>query len=107
MVTRSYVCSTVFILKFRDLYKPSSRKTLLAIYDDGSAENTKPRDQVRICTSCMVRKPLRSKHCSEGMLDHMVGRFDHYCPWVINAVGYKNHQWFLGYLLMGCEICIC
>jgi len=83
------------------------RKNLLDAYSDEnkSSPDYNSKNPCRICTSCMVKKPIRSKHCGERMLDHCVGRFDHYCPWVINAVGYKNHQWFLGYLFMVLVIC--
>lgn len=100
---------------FYDILDKSSawselKKHLLTIYYNEDSEDPNKygkttSSDVRICTSCMVRKPLRSKHCGEGMLDHCVGRFDHYCPWVINAIGYQNHQWFLGYLIMALITC--
>jgi len=40
------------------------------------------------------------------MLDHSIGRFDHYCPWVVNAIGYRNHHWFINYLIMVIVLCI-
>jgi palmitoyltransferase ZDHHC13/17 len=48
------------------------------------------------CTSCIVRKPLRSKHCSE--CNRCVAKFDHHCPWVDNCVGIYIYLKFIMYL---------
>ena len=50
----------------------------------------------RHCTTCLIIKPLRAKHCKET--DRCYARFDHYCPWIVNAVAVKNHGKFVAYL---------
>lgn len=40
-----------------------------------------------------VRKPLRSKY--SRILQRLVARFDHYCPWVYNEIGVRNHKLFV------------
>jgi len=66
-------------------------RTIVELAESGSF------DPVVFCSSCLVKRPIRSKHCS--MCDKCVARFDHHCPWVGNCIGEKNHAHFVGYLL--------
>lgn len=50
----------------------------------------------QLCVSCKIVRPLRAKHCS--ITDRCVECFDHYCPWVGNAIGKGNRHLFVIFL---------
>ncbi|KAG7399272.1 Palmitoyltransferase zdhhc13 [Phytophthora boehmeriae] len=50
----------------------------------------------KLCLTCLHKRPLRGKHCAE--LNACIAKFDHYCPFVVNAIGARNHAVFLGFL---------
>ncbi|XP_005991356.3 uncharacterized protein LOC102348883 [Latimeria chalumnae] len=54
----------------------------------------------RLCHTCRLEKPLRSKHCR--ITNRCVAHFDHYCPYIYNDVGYRNRTYFLGFLASMC-----
>ncbi|KAF2748693.1 hypothetical protein M011DRAFT_399788 [Sporormia fimetaria CBS 119925] len=54
-------------------------------------------DEAHFCVQCMVRRPLRSKHCKR--CERCVARTDHHCPWVNNCVANNNHRHFVLYLI--------
>ena len=67
----------------------------------------------RLCHTCMIVRPLRSKHSPALAVDKCVPRFDHHCPWVGNTVGFENHPMFVAYTVstwvclgMSCWLCL-
>ena len=50
-------------------------------------------DSITICTEYMVKRPLRSKY--DRFSKKLIAKFDHYCPWVNNAIGSLNHKVFI------------
>ncbi|KAH1902332.1 palmitoyltransferase akr1 [Aspergillus fumigatus] len=54
-------------------------------------------DEENFCVFCMVRKPLRSKHCKR--CSRCVAKHDHHCPWIDNCVGANNLRHFVLYII--------
>jgi hypothetical protein len=52
------------------------------------------------CRTSGILRPPRSKFCR--FMGANVARYDHFCPWLNNAVGQENYAWFLGFLLAHC-----
>eukprot|EP00588_Corethron_pennatum_P020380 CAMPEP_0194332482 /NCGR_PEP_ID=MMETSP0171-20130528/59283_1 /TAXON_ID=218684 /ORGANISM="Corethron pennatum, Strain L29A3" /LENGTH=685 /DNA_ID=CAMNT_0039094355 /DNA_START=28 /DNA_END=2081 /DNA_ORIENTATION=- len=58
-------------------------------------------DLPHMCHTCQIVRPTRSKHCR--VVRKCVLVFDHFCPFVGNAVGLYNYRWF--YLFLLCGVC--
>lgn len=50
----------------------------------------------QLCVSCKLVRPLRAKH--DAVTDRCIEVFDHFCPWVGNAIGKGNRHFFLVFL---------
>ncbi|QHS76149.1 putative palmitoyltransferase AKR2 [Saccharomyces paradoxus] len=54
-------------------------------------------DRENFCVETLERKPLRSRY--SFFSGALVARYDHYCPWIYNDIGLKNHKLFLFFAL--------
>lgn len=59
--------------------------------------------RVRYCRHCHQHKPDRAHHCRQ--LQRCVLRMDHFCPWVNNAVGMRNHKFFVLFCFWCAVLC--
>ncbi|RMZ78510.1 hypothetical protein DV737_g3817, partial [Chaetothyriales sp. CBS 132003] len=54
-------------------------------------------DHDNFCTQCLIRRPLRSKHCRR--CGRCVAKQDHHCPWIYSCVANNNLRHFFIYIL--------
>jgi palmitoyltransferase len=101
-VTGASVGGTVFFILLNFFYAGSYLKVLFS--DPGCIKATTELNQVieaidddmphpQICPTCLIQKPLRSKHCRA--CGKCVSKMDHHCHWINNCVGEKNHVLFV------------
>eukprot|EP00927_Polykrikos_kofoidii_P079238 TRINITY_DN76020_c0_g1_i1.p1 TRINITY_DN76020_c0_g1~~TRINITY_DN76020_c0_g1_i1.p1 ORF type:complete len:481 (-),score=61.81 TRINITY_DN76020_c0_g1_i1:30-1256(-) len=62
-----------------------------------TSERKRSTGALRFCNKENKYKPDRAHFCSQ--LDKNVLRMDHYCPWLANCVGLRNHKFFFLFLL--------
>ncbi|KAF2395734.1 palmitoyltransferase akr1, partial [Trichodelitschia bisporula] len=75
--------------------KPGSRSEQKVIIEE--LLDKRLFDETHFCVTCMIRRPLRSKHCKK--CQRCVAKQDHHCPWVDNCIGVNNHRRFVLYVL--------
>ncbi|AMD19863.1 HCL288Cp [Eremothecium sinecaudum] len=55
-------------------------------------------DAKHFCIHTWVRVPLRAKYKSS--VNSLIARYDHFCPWIYNHVGFRNHKMFMYFVLL-------
>ncbi|CAI5763560.1 palmitoyltransferase ZDHHC13 isoform X1 [Podarcis lilfordi] len=67
-----------------------NKKNIINLGESGSL------DFRTFCTSCLVKKPLRSMHCHT--CNSCVARYDQHCIWIGRCIGVGNHSYFVLFL---------
>ena len=55
-------------------------------------------DSRKYCKTSLVKKPLRSKFCSQS--GYVVARMDHWCVWLNSTVAHNNHRTFMIFITL-------
>lgn len=85
-----------FGLRDESIYKAEYKVAISEMMTKGTPEWSLGGHR-RLCHTCRIVRPLRSKHSPALAVNKCVPRFDHHCPWVGNTVGYNNHPMFVAY----------
>ncbi|TID13309.1 hypothetical protein CANINC_004996 [Pichia inconspicua] len=76
-------------------YIPSNKDPLIVKEIIFQLLETRSFDSNHFCIHSNIKKPLRAKFSREAKLN--IARFDHYCPWVNNNIGVRNHKVFFAF----------
>ena len=70
---------------------------------EAKASSARRRLQKGWCQRCAAYKPPRAHHCTTT--GRCIVKLDHYCPWTNNAVGVRNHKFFLLFIFYTFLLC--
>ncbi|KAJ1454427.1 DHHC palmitoyltransferase-domain-containing protein [Pelagophyceae sp. CCMP2097] len=56
------------------------------------------------CHRCSAYKPPRAHH--DSVTGRCIVKLDHYCPWANNAIGVRNHKFFLLFIWYTFVLCV-
>jgi ankyrin repeat protein len=65
----------------------------LLLHPTQSSSQPYSAPSIRLCLTCRIIRPLRSKHCAH--CNSCIALFDHYCPFVDQCIGCNNFTPFL------------
>jgi len=82
------------IPEYENEYRGRSIKQLRAALSQSIYSNV---EKYSYCTTCRLIRPPRAHHCK--VYGRCVDRMDHWCPWVANTVGRRNHKFFILFTL--------
>jgi hypothetical protein len=89
--------------------KRASSTTLDGGSNSSGGANSNRTRALRRCHKCNDNfKPGRSHH--DSVTGRCIVKFDHFCPWIGNAVGAMNHKFFVlfvGYTMASCLFSLC
>eukprot|EP00298_Acanthocystis_sp_HF-20_P001886 c12360_g1_i2.p1 GENE.c12360_g1_i2~~c12360_g1_i2.p1 ORF type:complete len:286 (-),score=81.64 c12360_g1_i2:27-884(-) len=67
-------------------------------------ESEEVKAQYTKCRNCLRFKPPRSHY--DSITRRLVLNMDHFCPWVVNTVGFYNRKFFILFLFYTCLACL-
>ena len=82
----------------------ATRANVQQLRSHGSGAGDAAQPRVNFCRKCVSWKPVRAHHCSVS--GRCVLKLDHYCLWIVNAVGLLNHKFFLLFLFYTTLACL-
>jgi hypothetical protein len=77
--------------------------TVPQAWSDRIASDPQQAARYRYCHKSGLYRPPRSHYCS--VTQRVVLNMDHFCPWVVNTVGYYNRKYFVLFLLYTLATC--
>lgn len=64
---------------------------------------SKENGQMRFCNKCLCWKPDRTHHCRA--CKKCILKMDHHCPWFATCIGFRNHKFFIQFLVYSILFC--
>jgi hypothetical protein len=80
--------------------------TAPASFQQQAMEAAERGEDVSICRRSGLYKPPRSHY--DSVTERLTLNMDHFCPWVVNTVGFYNRKFFMLFLIyVNCTLLIC
>ena len=93
----SLICLFYITAVFMDPGVIMLKSTAQSLRDMNSLLERGLFDSIHFCVHTYQEIPARASY--DHYLERIVCRYDHYCPWIYNAVGIRNHRAFLAFVI--------